>query len=244
MRRAPQTFRGDLLIDGYNLLHAAGLARRTYGPGEFERTRRRLLKLLAVQLFRGERERTTVVFDARERLLGPTPPTTIDGIRVLFADGDADSEIERLIQRNSAPRRLHVVSSDHRLQRAARRRRAKFFDSEAFLSRIAARPTPEERRQLAEPAEKREGLSAPAEVDAWLRAFGEIDATLASDVQPIQGKAPPAAKPDAKLQQPSGSQRRPDRPPKSDELKFWEQRIAELWEQTDAGGDDRSSQRR
>ena len=27
----------DLVIDGYNLMHAAGLARATYGPGDLER---------------------------------------------------------------------------------------------------------------------------------------------------------------------------------------------------------------
>ena len=34
------------------------------------------------------------------------------------------TEIEELIRKESAPRRLTVVSSDHRVQRAARRRKA------------------------------------------------------------------------------------------------------------------------
>ncbi len=55
-----------LMIDGYNLLHAAGLARRRYGPGQLERCRAQLLAWLAKHLTDGERERTTVVFDAAE----------------------------------------------------------------------------------------------------------------------------------------------------------------------------------
>ena len=65
-----QMFRGDLLIDGYNLLHAAGFARTSYGRGEFEKARDRLIKLLAQQLNDRERERTTVVFDAPRQSLG------------------------------------------------------------------------------------------------------------------------------------------------------------------------------
>ena len=170
-------FRGDLLIDGYNLLHSAGLAKRNYGPGEFERCRARLLNLLANQLSGRERRRTTVVFDAPAQGLGPAPPMYVDEIQVLFAggNGDADETIERLIRQNSAPRRLHVVSSDHRLQRAARRRRAKFFDSDVFLAKVLRRLSQQERAASAEPREKREGLSSASEVEAWLRAFSPND---------------------------------------------------------------------
>ncbi len=36
----------DLLIDGYNLLHAAGLGRARYGPGDLQRARQALLRKL------------------------------------------------------------------------------------------------------------------------------------------------------------------------------------------------------
>ena len=52
-----------LLIDGYNLLHAAGLARRRYGPGGLEKARGSLLGFLAASLG-NETSQTTVVFDA------------------------------------------------------------------------------------------------------------------------------------------------------------------------------------
>jgi uncharacterized protein len=248
MRGRPTTFRGEVLIDGYNVLHAAGLARRSYGPGEFERTRRRLLKLLAGQLLPHERQRTTVVFDAPEHSLGPSPPTLIHGIRVIFAggEGDADDLIERLIQSNTAPRRLHVVSSDRRIQRAARRRRAKFFSSEEFLDRILRRRGPDERARLAEPPEKQQGLTAPGEIEAWMQAFGDISPApddLPSPprhdkpTQPTKKKPPTDARPSQPDRQtgPSGKHRRRSDPLPAErsEVAFWEQRIAQLWEQTD-----------
>jgi len=244
MRGTPTVFRGDVLIDGYNLLHAAGLARRAYGPGEFERTRHRLLKLLAGQLFPRERQRTTVVFDAPEQSLGPSPPTVIHGIRVIFAsgEGDADDLIERLIASNSAPRRLHVISSDHRIQRAARRRRSKFFDSDQFFDRILRRRGPAERARQAEPREKQQGLTAPGEVEAWMKAFGDVGPV--ADEQTSQQRA---GKPQQKRSQRSeitpsapsaqgvSRRRKSDRQPaESGEIAFWEQRIAELWQHTES----------
>ncbi|HCK52509.1 MAG TPA: hypothetical protein DIC23_04775, partial [Planctomycetaceae bacterium] len=55
-----------LLIDGYNLLHAAGFARKRYGPGQFEKCRQRLLQGLADRLSGEQRGRATVVFDAQQ----------------------------------------------------------------------------------------------------------------------------------------------------------------------------------
>ena len=224
-------FRGELLIDGYNLLHAAGLAKRSYGPGEFERCRVRLLKLLSSQLSDQECRRTTVVFDAPRQSLGPGPPTYFSDMRILFAggSGDADETIEALIRRNSAPKRLHVVSSDHRLQRAARRRRAKFYDSDDFLAKILRRLSRRERAARAEPREKHEGLTSASEVEAWLEAFAARDAEEASDTvipddNPHGADSPEAAdRSEAAGFDPSAKTKLPP-----DEVTFWENRIAEL----------------
>ncbi len=85
-----------------------------------------MLNFLAESLSAEEIPRTIVVFDAHDA--PPGLPGTMDhrGLTVRFAVGyeDADSLIEELIRSDSTPRKLVVVSSDHRLQRAARRRRA------------------------------------------------------------------------------------------------------------------------
>ena len=160
---------------------------------------------------------------------------------MIFAggDGDADAAIERLIRRNSAPKRLHVVSSDHRIQKAAKRRRAKFYDSDAFLTRLARRLTPDERAAVAEPREKQHGLSAAGEIDAWLRAFADVEDIRLSDTLRDQpsSSAPSAPTPSTQADDtqvgnasdpPPQRKRRPGAT--RNEVDFWEQRVAELWD--------------
>ncbi|MFW6032614.1 MAG: hypothetical protein ACOCTI_04490, partial [Phycisphaeraceae bacterium] len=72
---------------------------------------------------------------------------------------------------DSAPRRLIVVSSDHAVRRAARRRRATSWTSEQFLHELSIRlstPPPEP----APPVKRRPGDMPPEEVDRWLERFG------------------------------------------------------------------------
>src|SRR5579871_4496368 len=109
----------SLIIDGYNLLNATGIAVRGRGPGTLEQARQALLNTLVESLPADEVARTTVVFDASESPWGVARQSEHRGIRVMFAakDDDADSVIEELILADSAPKRLTVVSSDHRLQR-------------------------------------------------------------------------------------------------------------------------------
>jgi len=47
--------------------------------------------------------------------------------------------LEELIEAEADPRHLTVVSSDHRIQRAARRRKAIFVDSDAWLGELRRR---------------------------------------------------------------------------------------------------------
>jgi len=127
-----------LLIDGYNLMHAAGLTRATYGPGDLARLRHQLLVKLARRLGTEERQRCTVVFDAVD-----APPNLPGRFKheemvILFPKPghEADELIETLISAHSAAKRLTVVSSDHRLQNAIRRRRGTAIDSDVFLKQL------------------------------------------------------------------------------------------------------------
>jgi predicted RNA-binding protein with PIN domain len=165
------------LIDGYNLLHVMGLMRPRLGPDGLLRARRALLGRLAGALSAEEHE-VTVVFDAAE-----APPDVPDeerhrGIRVLYSQRkgeEADDVIERLIQHDSAPKRLTVVSNDQRLVRAAKRRSALAMDGSRFLDwldRQYASKQPE--KPNAEPREKDRG-AGPSEAAHWLREFAELD---------------------------------------------------------------------
>lgn len=167
------------LIDGYNLLHAAGLGRTRYGPGGLEKARRALLGALAAALG-SDAGRTTVVFDAAGAPPDVPRQYNYKGVAVRFAasHADADALLGELIGADSAPRQLTVVSSDREIQRAARRRRARAVDSEDYLRelqrrRVQQRDSPGSGAD--EPAEKRKGRLSDAELAFWLEEFEVAD---------------------------------------------------------------------
>lgn len=169
-----------LIIDGYNLLHAAGLARAAYAQGDLQRQRHQLLVRLAGSLSTEERQRCTVVFDAIDAPTGLPLEYQHEGIAVLFAEPghEADEVIEQLVARHSAARNLVVVSGDHRLQRAARSRRAACLDSEAFLTRLSRRGGAEETTSRSNQSGDSAAKTSPASdpnIAYWLREFGPID---------------------------------------------------------------------
>ena len=127
-----------LIIDGYNLMHAAGIARSSYGPGDLERCRNRLTAYLLNLLSSTVIPRTTVVYDAFESVSDDCRYFNVGGLTIIFAPKgtDADSEIELLLQQHSTPKQVVVVSGDHRLHRAAQRRKARCIDSEEFLLEV------------------------------------------------------------------------------------------------------------
>ncbi len=161
-----------LLIDGYNLLHASGILGRGVGPGGLERSRSALLNFLVESLEEQELARTTVVFDAREAPPGLPRVTQHRGLTVRFAEpnSDADELIEQLIRADSAPRKLVVVSSDHRLHRAARRRHARCVDSDEWYAEVLRKRIDRLRRKS--PGLKRTEPPSESEVEFWLRQFG------------------------------------------------------------------------
>jgi predicted RNA-binding protein with PIN domain len=129
------------LIDGYNLLHVTNVFVKSVGPGSVGRLHVALLDFLASVLDPAECERTTVVFDAKGRLAGQRRTMQHAGIIVHYAarTEDADTLIAELIQDHHSPRNLTVVSSDHQVQRAAKRRRAKSVDSDAWYGELRRR---------------------------------------------------------------------------------------------------------
>ncbi len=163
-----------LLIDGYNLLYAAGITSPRPGHASFENSRRALLDFLLRVVPQAELPRTTVVFDAAEAPPGLPSEYTYGDLLVIFArDYDsADAMIEELIQRHTAPRRLTVVSSDHRIQRAARRRRAIAIDSDIWYHDILRRHNIKADQALASASEKPPTPLPPGEVEHWMREFG------------------------------------------------------------------------
>jgi len=162
------------LIDGYNLLAAVGIVGRGVGPGGLERSRRALLNFLAESLDPAEIARTTVVFDAADAPPGLPRVVEHRGLTVRFSAGyeDADALIEELIRAESAPRRLTVVSSDHRLQRAARRRRARAVDSDVWYARVVRQRRDRRHQSSPAPPAKPHVPLLEEDVARWLEQFG------------------------------------------------------------------------
>jgi predicted RNA-binding protein with PIN domain len=181
-----------LIIDGYNLLHASGILGRGVGPGGLERSRAALLNFLVESLDARTLARTTVVFDARDPPPGLPRTLAHRALSVRFADpgGDADQVIEELIRADSAPRRLTVVSSDHRLHRAAKRRGAHAVDSDIWYHEIVHKRIDRMRRKTS--AAKPSAPPSEGEVHYWLRRFGleSVDDASSSD-PPTGGVFPP-----------------------------------------------------
>ena len=174
-RRAPcYNSRMPLLIDGYNLLHVSGVFGRGTALTELHRSREALLAFLASSLDPAERSRTTIVFDAAGAPPGLPQSFLHEGINVEFArdPGNADALLEKLIDSHDTPRRLVVVSGDHRVQRAARRRRATAIDSDLWWADLCA----ERRRKEAEMPtlpQKPIGNLTASDVDYWLTQFAD-----------------------------------------------------------------------
>ena len=112
-----------------------------------------------------------------------------EGITVQFArdPGNADELLERIIAAHDTPRKLVVVSGDHRVQRAARRRRATAVDSDRWWADLCA----ERRRKGAElpmPPQKPTGNLSAGEVDYWVSQFS--DAPPEDSPQTARTRAP------------------------------------------------------
>jgi predicted RNA-binding protein with PIN domain len=165
------------LIDGYNVMHAAGRLGPKLSREGFRRARRRFLDELA-ELLPTERDGdVTVVFDAS------VPPgdfpisSSYRGLRVIFAygDEDADSRIEYILGHDSNPKSLTVVSSDRRIREAAGRRRARPMTADAFLDlgdhsgALAPSPSSNDRAEGC-------GASMDArEAEFWIEEFRDVD---------------------------------------------------------------------
>jgi len=153
-----------LLVDCYNVLHAekpprlAGL------------TTAWLCRALARSRWAGEP--MVVVCDGRASPLELTA-SPVAAVELVYsgADRTADRVIMDHIAGDTAPRRLMVVSSDHEIQQAARRRRARYLTSESFLHTLAKHLN-EPASTGREPGKPDPGDLSRAEIDAWLQHFG------------------------------------------------------------------------
>jgi hypothetical protein len=159
------------LIDGYNLLHAMGLLCDKAGPHSLEKARLALLGHLR-GCHGADVSAVTVIFDAEGAPPGAVPEDEYQGLHISYAlDGKADDRIEDLIRHEATPNQLTVVSDDHRIQQAARRRRCPVLGCLDYLDameRLRHRKPPS-----AEVPAKPEKVT-DGETQYWLREFADL----------------------------------------------------------------------
>ena len=122
------------------------------------------------------------------------------GLQIRYAvhDAQADDLIEKLIQHHSAPRQLTVISDDHRIQQAARRRQCTVLGCGDYLAWLARHR--KERKVPAPEIEIKPERLSEQETARWLREFRDLaddpalkevfDPFEFEDGSPGDGKAP------------------------------------------------------
>ena len=132
----------ELLIDGYNLMHVTRFkpSSKSSSPpeGELRRCREGLLALLASQLPKHHHPRVSVVFDSQRAPRGLPDQSKWGTLDVVFARefNSADDLIIQLIGQHTSPKQLVVISSDHRVQVVAQRRKAITIDSDVWFDAL------------------------------------------------------------------------------------------------------------
>lgn len=155
------------LIDGNNLMPALADA----GPDVGREGLCRLLQPLLEQ-----KHAVRVVFDGAPPPAGLAAQIEQTGVVATYAgQHKADEIILKLIEADSAPKMLTVVSTDHEIRRAAERRRCKVLTSQEFAAKLlnihATRNKPKPPPKSPEAKGKQKGLN-DKETRQWLREFG------------------------------------------------------------------------
>lgn len=180
------------LIDGYNLLFALALLPKQHAPQALHHARLRLLDLLR-SAFGDDATNVTVVFDAAAAPRGASAVQDHRGLEVRFAVhyDEADDLIELLIRRDPRPQRLTVVSDDHRIQKAAKRRKCPVFGCGDLLDWLDRRKHLRERPPQQPPSKPQR--SSAADTEHWLQAFGDLDGSpeLREAFNPFDFEEPP-----------------------------------------------------
>ena len=166
------------LIDGYNVMHAAGRLGPKLSREGFRRARRRFLDELADVLPLDRRATSPSSSTPR------CPPATSRSRRPIAGSASSSPTATRMPTPGSstssattrAPRRLTVVSSDRRIREAASRRRARPLTADAFLGPQG--PAPAFAVSTARSPQPETDRDAPMDADEaafWAEAFREVD---------------------------------------------------------------------
>jgi len=183
-KRAPLASAPLLLIDGYNLLYATDIIGQGGNAGTLQASRQALLDFLVDTLREDLLKRTVIVFDAKDPPPGLPRQVKQGELQIHYATGfpNADQLLKEYIEIHTAPRQLLVVSSDHEVQRAARRRRATSVDSDAWYRKVRSQQN-DPHSPRGGSLDKPTGPPSAVEVQRWMEEFGTISEELKTSTE-------------------------------------------------------------
>ena len=157
-----------LIVDCNNLLHVS-MPQALAGLDEAG-----LCRLLALSPWLGQR--IVVVCDGAVNLQRPDK-SPVEQVELVYSGGRrvADDLIIEMIDADTAPRRLTIVSTDREIRRAARRRRARAITSEQFVSQLLKMKHTRRPAGLHRTHKHATGPMSEQEVQHWLDEFGIRD---------------------------------------------------------------------
>ena len=207
-----------VIIDGYNLLFAKGIDGVDNPTGTLEDARDALIDWILETLPAATANRTILTFDAKNPPPNRPRQFTHSGLTVHFAADfeEADDLIGGYIEAHTSPTKLTVVSSDHRVQRMARRRHANAIDSDDWFREMTRNAYAQFRSDRADTS-KPDGPLHPYDVQRWISVFGlESEADLLFSDEEL-GDLPPIPKPKREtLVEPKPAKSKPPKTVKKD----------------------------
>ncbi len=153
----------SLIVDTYNVTHVVGIL----PPDLAGIDTLGLIRLIANSRY--QREKVVLVCDGIPHENAPTGRFGPINVRYAGSNRLADDLIKELVRTSSTPKRLTVVTLDHEIIRAAKKRRCKTLGSDDFLKQLAF----DHIHQTGSNTEPRpEGPLGPGEIEDWTRQFG------------------------------------------------------------------------
>jgi predicted RNA-binding protein with PIN domain len=156
-----------LIVDGYNLIHAA--PHRFQKMTKLENRRSHLLKIINSS---GSLpyDKIIVVFDGQLSNLPNVKES--EGKVVEIYSGkhqEADQVIQELIRKESQNSQLKIVSSDHKIRNTARDHLVQVISSQQFWQSLS--PTEQKKRGTSEGSSVSDRQLSDKEVKEWLKLF-------------------------------------------------------------------------
>lgn len=192
------------LIDAFNVFHADPRLERVLMSGGPLMACRELARLLRawIKANRGEHTATVVLDGGRPLAAGP-PGAAEDGLTIIYAHGDADTELKRRLATRRRERRV-LISADHEIQEVAFAAGVSVLSPAAFV------------RQALEEIEDARDEKADVGDGPWLDMFGGPQSfQLASPESPPP--TPVVRQEPSRVVKPKG----PLKPPKTDDVASW-----------------------